>query len=73
MGGGAITGTSGGGIVRFAGADKQFGSADCRSLCGLDLTTAEGRKGLAEGVKAQKCAKFVEAGARLLARELQTI
>jgi C_GCAxxG_C_C family probable redox protein len=50
---------------------KQFGCTDCRSLCGLDLTTAEGNRRLAEGVKVQKCAKFVEAGASLLARELQ--
>ncbi len=49
---------------------KQFGCTDCRTLCGLDLTTEEGRKKLAEGVKAEKCAKFVEAGAKLLAREL---
>ena len=51
---------------------KQFGCTDCRTLCGLDLTTEEGRKKLAEGVKVQKCAKFVEAGAKLLARELAT-
>jgi len=49
---------------------KQFGCTDCRTLCGLDLTTEEGRKKLAEGVKVQKCAKFVEGGAKLLAREL---
>ena len=52
---------------------KQFGCTDCRTLCGLDLTTEEGRKKLAEGVKAGKCAKFVEAGAKLLARELDAI
>ena len=50
---------------------KQFGCTNCRSLCGLDLTTAEGNRRLAEGVKTQKCAKFVEAGANLLARELE--
>ena len=49
---------------------KQFGCTDCRTLCGLDLTTEEGRKKLAEGVRVQKCAKFVEAGAKLVAREL---
>jgi len=48
----------------------QFGRPGCRRLCGLDLTTEEGRKKLAESVKAEKCARFVEAGARLLAREL---
>ena len=51
----------------------QFGCADCRTLCGLDLTTEEGRKKLAESVKAEKCAKFVEAGAKLLAREFDAI
>ena len=51
----------------------QFGCTGCRGLCGLDLTTEEGRKKLAEGVKGEKCAKFVQAGAKLLARELDTI
>ena len=50
---------------------RQFGCTDCRTLCGLDLTTEEGRKKLVEGVRLQKCAKFVEAGAKLLARELE--
>ncbi|MBM4093012.1 MAG: C_GCAxxG_C_C family protein [Planctomycetes bacterium] len=49
---------------------RQFGSTHCRTLCGLDLTTDEGRKTMAERVKAEKCAKFVEVGAKLLAREL---
>jgi C_GCAxxG_C_C family probable redox protein len=51
----------------------QFGCTSCRLLCGLDLTAEEGRKKLAAGVKAEKCAKFVEAGAKLLARELDAI
>ena len=33
---------------------RQFGSTYCRTLCGLDLTTEEGRKKLAERVKAEK-------------------
>jgi len=49
---------------------RQCACTDCRSLCGLDLTTAEGMRKLAEGVKTRKCAKFVEVGARLLAQEL---
>jgi len=52
---------------------KQFGKTDCRSLCGLDLTTPEGRKKLEEGVKEQTCAKYVEAGSALLAKELQNL
>lgn len=52
---------------------NEFGCTDCRSLCGLDLTTPEGRKRLTEGVKVEKCTKFVSAAAELLARELQTI
>jgi C_GCAxxG_C_C family probable redox protein len=52
---------------------KQFSKTDCRSLCGLDLTTPEGRKKLEEGVKEQTCAKYVQAGSALLAKELQTL
>ena len=53
--------------------EKEFGHADCRSLCGLDLTTPEGRAKLMQGVKAEKCAKCVKGGAVLLAKELQNI
>jgi len=53
--------------------EKEFGHTDCRSLSGLDLTKPEDRKKLMESVKSQKCAKFVQAGARLLAKELQNI
>ncbi|OHB67982.1 MAG: hypothetical protein A2V70_09855 [Planctomycetes bacterium RBG_13_63_9] len=52
---------------------KQFGHTDCRSLCGIDLTTTEGRKKLTEGVKARTCAQCVQAGAKLLATELEGI
>jgi len=52
---------------------KQFGKTDCRSLCGLDLTTPEGRKKLEEGVKEQTCAKYVQVGSALLAKELQNL
>jgi C_GCAxxG_C_C family probable redox protein len=52
---------------------EEFGHSDCRSLCGLDLTTPEGRQKLKEGVRAQKCTKFVQVGARLLANELGNI
>jgi C_GCAxxG_C_C family probable redox protein len=52
---------------------KQFECTHCRDLCGLDLTTEEGRKKLMEGVRAQKCAQFVEVGARMLARELEAL
>jgi len=52
---------------------KRFGHTDCRSLCGLDLTTPEGRKKLKGGVKADKCANFVRASAELLAKELAAI
>ena len=52
---------------------KQFGKTDCRSLCGLDLTTPEGRKKLQDRVKEQTCAKFVRAGSKLLAKELQNL
>ena len=52
---------------------EECGHTDCRSLCGLDLTKPEDRMKLKESVKAQTCAKFVKAGARLLAKELQNI
>ncbi|HBO45774.1 MAG TPA: hypothetical protein DD670_17985 [Planctomycetaceae bacterium] len=50
---------------------REFGATDCRTLCGLDLTTEKGRRELAEGVKARRCAKLVAAGAKLLTRELE--
>lgn len=53
--------------------EKQFGSTDCRKICGLDLTTPEGRKMLVERVKAAKCDKCVRVAARLLAERLNTI
>jgi len=57
----------------FGAFKKQFGHTDCRSLCGLDLTTPEGRKKLEEGVKEYTCARFVKAAAELLAQELERI
>ena len=38
--------------------EEQAGNTECRALCGLDLTTAEGRKKLEGGVKEQICAKL---------------
>jgi len=52
---------------------ERFGRTDCRSLCGLDLTTPEGREKLKQGVKADKCAKYVTVGAELLAAELRKV
>ena len=52
---------------------QKFNHADCRSLCGLDLTRLEGRKELMGHVKADTCAKYVKAGAELLAQELNRI
>jgi len=42
-------------------------------LSGLDLTTPEGRNKLTGGVKDDKCAKYVRAGAELLAKELGAV
>ena len=50
--------------------EDEFETTECRKLCGLDLTTAEGRKALEEGVKEQKCRRFVEVAARMLAESL---
>ena len=52
---------------------EQLGNVDCRPLCGLDLTTPEGRKRLQEGVKEQICTRFVQVGSELLAKELQKL
>jgi len=49
---------------------QKHGTVDCRKLCGLDLTTEAGRKALLGGVKATKCAKLIDAGARMLAEAL---
>jgi C_GCAxxG_C_C family probable redox protein len=63
-----------GAVGRLVCAFKEkCGHTDCRSLCGLDLTRPEDRMKLKESVKSQTCAKLVEAGARLLAKELQSI
>ena len=53
--------------------DEKFGSTDCRPLCGLDLTTEQGRKTLEEVVKENICAEFVETASRLMAEELHGI
>jgi len=52
---------------------EQAGSTECRALCGLDLTTPEGRKNLQESVKEQTCTKFVQVGSELLAKELEKV
>lgn len=51
--------------------EKRFGSVQCHTLCGLDLTTEAGLNELLRTVKAQKCAGFVKEAARILAGELR--
>jgi len=51
----------------------RVGSTECRTLCGLDLTTPEGRKKLQESVKEQTCTRFVQVGSELLATELHKL
>jgi len=53
--------------------EKECGGTDCRTLCGLDLTTREGIRKLMQSVKADKCARLLKKGAGLLAKELQTV
>ncbi|MHC4592288.1 MAG: C-GCAxxG-C-C family protein [Planctomycetota bacterium] len=53
------------------GFEDRFGTTECRKLCGLDLTTPEGRKTLKERVKAETCSEFMDGGVRLLAQVLQ--
>jgi len=52
---------------------EQLGNTECRPLCGLDLTTPEGRKKLQESIKEQTCTRFVQVGSELLAKELQKL
>ena len=53
--------------------EERAGSTECRTLCGLDLTTPEGRKKLQGSVKQQTCTRFVKVGSELLAMELQKL
>jgi C_GCAxxG_C_C family probable redox protein len=50
--------------------EERFGTTECRKLCGLDLTTPEGRKTMKEKVKGETCRHYVEAGARLMAEQI---
>lgn len=54
----------------YKACEKQFGTCSCRELSGLDLTKPEDRKKLKAHVKADKCAKIVAAGAKLLAEQI---
>jgi C_GCAxxG_C_C family probable redox protein len=53
--------------------ERQVGSTECRTLCGLDLTTPEGRKKLQESVKEQICNRYVHIGSELLIKELEKV
>lgn len=52
---------------------KQVGDTRCQALCGLDLTTPEGRKELQTRVKEQTCTRYVKVGSELLVKELQKL
>jgi len=54
----------------FKEFEKKHGSIDCRQLCGLDLTTPEGRKKLESVVKEKTCSQFVDTATRLMAEML---
>ena len=51
----------------------KHGATDCRTLCGLDLTTPEGVKELMTRVKEQKCVAFIDTAARLLGNTLESL
>jgi len=57
----------------FQEFEKKHGSTDCRKLCGLDLTTPEGRQKLESKVKKETCSQFVDTGARLMAEMLANV
>jgi C_GCAxxG_C_C family probable redox protein len=50
---------------------QEYRTLSCRKICGLDLTTPEGRAELEAGVKAEKCAPVIQACARRLAEILR--
>lgn len=52
---------------------KQCGHTNCRSLTGMDLTTAEGRAKHKAEVRVPKCGRYVAVAARLLAERLNNI
>ena len=49
------------------------GSARCKDICGLDLTTQEGISQLMAGVRNEKCAPAITEAGRLLGKELRQI
>jgi C_GCAxxG_C_C family probable redox protein len=51
--------------------EKKHGTLSCRRICGLDLTTPEGRAQLKKGLKVRRCAPVVQAGARMLGEVLR--
>lgn len=52
---------------------QQYGSCRCSRLCGLDLTTPEGRKILNKEVKLRVCTRYVRQATKSLARELMNL
>jgi len=52
------------------GFEAACGSTECRRLCGLDLTTPEGREALKTRVKKEVCAKHLDTAVRMLADQL---
>jgi len=57
----------------FKAFETKHGSTDCRKLCGLDLTTPEGRKKLQASVKKDTCSQYVDTAARLMADMLNNV
>jgi C_GCAxxG_C_C family probable redox protein len=47
--------------------EERFGSTECLELCGLDLTTPQGRKALKTEVKPGTCRRYMRAAAHMLA------
>ncbi len=48
------------------GFEERFGSRDCTTLCGCDLTTDQGRKAFADTKAGAKCQEFIRLGVRLV-------
>ena len=56
----------------YTNFEKKLGTASCKELTGIDLTTEEGRKAI-QSVKESKCVPAVQTACELLTNELANI
>jgi C_GCAxxG_C_C family probable redox protein len=58
-----VSAASGQFLQRFM---KTYGTLSCGRICGLDLSTPEGRDQLSKGVKLEKCVPVIQGSAQML-------